>query len=179
MGLLAASAMLVSLSLTQVACVKDNPTFLVDAPVDGPPTGCVADPGKCTVGTLVCEPVKDVCVECTAANAAACMGMEPVCGMDNSCRGCTEHSECASAVCLPDGSCAAETDVAYVTGGSGTGTTCTKAAPCATVTAALATPKATIKVTGAVVESTKLTSIGECLDHKNLARWPAKRDGVV
>ncbi len=24
-----------------------------------------------------------------------------------------------------------------------------------------------------------LTSIGECLDHKNLARWPAKRDGVV
>ena len=156
LGVIAVLAILVSLSLTQVACVKDNPTFLVDAPVDGPPTGCVADPGKCTGATLVCEPGADVCVECLPGSAAACVGMEPVCSDTNMCRGCTEHSECASAVCLPDGSCAAETDVAYVTGGSGTGTTCTKAAPCATVTAALATPKATIKVTGAVVESTKL-----------------------
>ena len=125
----------------------------LDGPLDGPILGCNADPGKCTGATLVCDTPADVCVECTVANAAACMGMEPVCGVDYNCRGCTEHSECASAVCLPDGSCAAETDVAYVTGGSGTGTTCTKAAPCATVTAALATAKAIVKVTGTVKEA--------------------------
>ena len=158
LGLLAASAILVSLSLTQVACVKDNPTFAVDAPIDGPPTGCVADPGKCTVGTLVCEPVEDVCVECLPGSAAACVGMEPVCSDTNMCRGCTEHSECASAVCLPDGSCAAEAEVAYVNGGNGMGTTCTKTAPCKTVTVAVAvaTPKVIVKVTGAVVEPAKI-----------------------
>ena len=136
----------------------NNCMNLVDAPIDGPSTGCVADPGKCTGATLVCEPGADVCVECTTANAAACVGMEPVCGMDNSCRGCTEHSECASAVCLPDGSCAAESDVAYVDGGVGAGTTCTKAAPCKTVTAAVAPSvgKAIVKVTGTVVETSRI-----------------------
>ena len=134
----------------------DNCMNLVDAPIDGPPMGCVADPAKCTGATLVCEPVADVCVECTAASAAACVGMAPVCGMDNSCRGCTAHTECGSEVCLPDGSCAAEAEVAYVNGGNGMGTTCTKTAPCKTVTVAVATPKVIVKVTGAVVEPAKI-----------------------
>ncbi len=118
--------------------------------VDGPPKGCVATPSKCTGATAVCDMAADTCVECTAASAAACVGVAPVCGADHSCRGCTAHSECASAVCLPDGSCAAAADVAYVDGSTGAGTTCTLAAPCKTVTAAVATPKAVVKVTGAV-----------------------------
>ena len=116
-------------------------------------TGCRDTPSKCVGMTLVCDTIKDVCVECTTENAAACLKMEPVCGADNSCRGCTAHSECASDVCLPDGSCALDGDVAYVngTGGTdGTGSTCGKGAPCKTVTMAVGTLKAIIKVSGSV-----------------------------
>ena len=102
----------------------------LDARSDGPATGCKAAPDKCTGATAVCDPVADVCVECLPGSAAACVGVEPVCSADNTCRGCTAHSECASAVCLPDGSCAAESDVAYVDGTAGAGAACTLAAPC-------------------------------------------------
>ena len=115
-------------------------------------TGCVETPSKCTGNTTVCDTANDVCVECTTENAAACVNLEPVCGADNSCRGCTAHSECASDVCLPDGSCALASDVAYVDGAGtdGTGSMCDKGAPCKTVTMAVGTPKAIIKVSGSV-----------------------------
>ncbi len=123
---------------------------LVDAPIDGPPTGCKATPAICTGATPACDMVADTCVECTTTSKDLCIGVEPVCGSEKTCRGCTAHSECASEVCLPDGSCAVEGDVAYVDGTSGAGVTCTKNAPCKTVTLAIATPKALVKVTGAV-----------------------------
>ena len=135
---------------------NNNCMDLVDAAIDGPPTGCVATPSICTGATAVCNPAADVCVECLPGSAAACTGAEPVCGGDNTCRSCTAHSECASAVCLPDGSCAAESDVAYVDGTTGAGTTCTQAAPCKTVTLAVAPSvgKPLVKVTGTVREAT-------------------------
>ncbi len=121
---------------------------LVDAPIDGPPTGCKAMPSLCTGTTPACDMVADKCVECTVASHDLCTGAEPVCGTEQACRGCTAHSECASEVCLPDGSCAAEGDVAYVNGGAGTGTACTYTAPCKTLTAAIGTPKSIVKVKG-------------------------------
>jgi hypothetical protein len=63
---------------------------------------------------------------------------------------------------LPDGSCAAEGDVAYVSG-AGSGTACTKAAPCKTITVAAGTNKAIVKAKGAVIEPTGLV-----LSAKNL-----------
>lgn len=129
---------------------------LVDAPIDGPPTGCKAMPSLCTGATPACDMVADKCVECTVASHDLCTGVEPVCGTDQACRGCTAHSECASEVCLPDGSCAAEGDVAYVSG-AGSGTACTKAAPCKTLTAAVTASKATVKITGVTAEPASVT----------------------
>lgn len=131
---------------------------LIDAPVDGPPTGCKATPAICTGATPACDMASDTCVECTTTSKDLCIGAEPVCGSDETCRGCTAHSECTSEVCLPDGSCAAAGDVAYVDGNVGAGTTCTQAAPCKTVTAAVAPSvgKAVVKVSGTVVETTRI-----------------------
>ncbi len=135
---------------------------LVDAPIDGPPTGCKAMPSLCTGTTPACDMVADKCVECTVASHDLCTGAEPVCGTEQACRGCTTHSECASEVCLPDGSCAAEGDVAYVSG-AGSGTACTKAAPCKTITTAVGANKALVKVKGAVVEPAGLVLSGKNL----------------
>ncbi len=135
------------------ACHRANPVFMdVDAPLDAA-TGCKAAPDKCTGNTPACDMVADKCVECTIASHDLCTGVEPVCGADETCRGCTAHSECMSEVCLPDGSCAAEGDVAYVNGTAGAGAACTKAAPCKTMTAAVGTAKTIVKVTGLVKEA--------------------------
>ncbi len=120
-------------------------------------TGCVDTPSKCTGMTLVCDTINDVCVECLPANVTACSISEPVCGDDNNCRSCTAHSECGSEVCLPDGRCALDGDVAYVNGTGGTdamNSPCEKNAPCKTVTTALNTAKAIVKVSGVVKEGT-------------------------
>lgn len=65
---------------------------------------------------------------------------------------CTLHSDCASDACSPDGTCADETDVAYVAP-TGAGTGCTMVMPCATVANALATARAYVKVTGTITET--------------------------
>ncbi|MBP9086302.1 MAG: hypothetical protein KBG15_09285, partial [Kofleriaceae bacterium] len=62
---------------------NNNCMDLVDAALDGPPTGCKAEPSKCTGATAVCDTVGDVCVECLPTAAAACLGAEPVCGADH------------------------------------------------------------------------------------------------
>src|SRR5262245_39963347 len=55
----------------------------------------------------VCDTQSMSCVQCTMAESSACSGTTPICGMDDKCRGCSEHSECAASnVCLPTGSCA-------------------------------------------------------------------------
>ena len=146
----------------------------------GPIRGCKAAPEKCVGATLVCDEVNDVCVECTTTNAAACVNVEPVCGADNSCRGCTAHSECTSEVCLPDGSCALASDVAYVDGTGGTDATnsmCEKAAPCKTVTMAVGTPKAIVKVKGVVNEATTI-AFGGTTVKKLIGSTGAKIEGT-
>ncbi len=142
-------------------CTTHSGAGCPDAPVVV--TGCKAEPTKCVGAMPVCDTVMDKCVECTATSHDLCVGMAPVCGADESCRGCTQHSECASEVCLPDGSCAVNTDVAYVKGATGSGSACTQVAPCLTLTAAITAAKPLVKVKGATTEPAGIVLSGKTL----------------
>jgi parallel beta-helix repeat protein len=128
-----------------------------DPPPDGDiPATCTSDPD---CNGLLCEDNR--CVECTADRAEACTGTAPVCGDDQTCRGCVGHTDCASEACLPDGSCAPEADVAYVEAGGGTGA-CTKSDPCS-MTGALGTIQPVIKIKGLVEEMAEIRIQGRVL----------------
>jgi hypothetical protein len=129
---------------------------------DATPSGCTTN-DECAAPTAVCETASRTCVECTPAEPAACTGTTPVCGDNDACRACSAHGECASAVCLPDGSCADEGNVAYVAQGGG-GTACTRTAPCGTLDAGLQTNKPTVKIAAGLVKDNKPTTI----DGKNV-----------
>ena len=133
-------------------CMREMPTgyFPCKSSAD-----CAGQEGKpaCT------EPAKNgfgICVQCTASDTAACVGTTPLCEEENVCRGCSRHAECASAACLPDGSCVDEGSVAYVAS-MGIGTACTKMAPCGTVSAAVTTGKAYLKVATGTVKEAQVT----------------------
>ncbi len=115
--------------------------------VDCTVSGCsgVSTGGVCDTGTKAC-------VVCTATIHDACAGTAPVCSTTDTCRACVTNSECSSDACMPDGSCAAATDVAYVDA-SKSGTTCARGDECHTVSLALATNKSIIRVTGKTSES--------------------------
>ena len=92
------------------------------------------------------------CVVCTTDDTHACGPTTPVC-VDDRCTPCTEHSDCPdSNVCLPDGSCARSSDVAYLDGnGGGTDNAlCTKQMPCIKLPKALAA-KSIIKTSGTIL----------------------------
>ncbi|MBA2541150.1 MAG: right-handed parallel beta-helix repeat-containing protein [Deltaproteobacteria bacterium] len=143
-------------------CKETNPLFCEGHPddprctTDGSIVACTSN-ADCFAPTPVCDaPGTMMCVECTSDQTDACTGTSPVCGDDLACRGCAAHVECpASDACLPDGACANEADVAYVdpTGG---GTACTLASPCSEVSAALATTRAVLKLTGITNEQVTL-----------------------
>src|SRR5690606_20451898 len=84
-------------------------------------TACTAS-SECAAPTPACETTSGACVQCIAPDeTAACTGTTPVCDADHTCRACETHAECPSATCLPDGSCADPSQVAYVDAtGSGT-----------------------------------------------------------
>jgi hypothetical protein len=157
-------------TLLLAACSKTNGEFCEGhaddprcAPIDG--SMKCSSSSECTMpGAMVCDVSgTKTCVECTPGEATACESTEPVCGDDNACRGCTSHAECSSSsnVCLPDGSCAAETEVAYVeAGASGT---CDKASPCGTLAAGIAKTRKYVKVTGAVNADTTTVSISQAV----------------
>jgi hypothetical protein len=125
------------------ACSKPNPYYcddhpddncLIDASVDAPP-----GPQGCTT-------------------SADCGGTTPVCAASNVCTGCTSHGQCSSDVCLGDGSCANQADVAYVAPtGDDTGT-CTNAMPCRTIAFALPLAKPHIKIQGNLDEAVVVSS---------------------
>jgi hypothetical protein len=69
------------------------------------------------------------CVQCHSGSNADCGGTTPVCEA-GACRACSTHSECASGVCTADGSCAIETDIAYVEPGASDLADCSKATKC-------------------------------------------------
>jgi hypothetical protein len=111
----------------------------------------------CTGTTSVCSG-GNVCVQCTTGQPAACVAATPVCGADNVCHGCSAHAQCGSSVCLPDGSCASDTSVAYVAP-AGTDGACSKSAPCKTLDAALKQGRAYVKMARGLVKDTKTTTI--------------------
>src|SRR5690242_7973157 len=123
------------------ACSKPNPYYcegnpdhncLLDGDINAP-QGCQNN-AQCTNGAKpVCDLADKVCVACTADNIGACSGTTPVCATNNTCAPCTAHAECSSAVCLSNGACANEPDVAYVDATGTDGSGCTKAQPCKTI----------------------------------------------
>ena len=160
-----------SLCLLMVAAChyQDNPSYCDDRAYDN----CVNRPGEfpCSEkadcagqeGKPACSELNEgtgtgICVQCTVADSAACAGVTPICGADATCKGCGKHSDCASAVCLADGSCGSEADVAYIAP-TGAGTACTKGAPCGTLGAGVTTGKAIIKVAAGLVKSGQVTVI--------------------
>jgi len=127
-----------------------------DAFPDALPTGCTTN-DDCTAPTAVCETATRTCVECTQAEPSACTGSTPVCGDDDACRACAAHTECASAACLPDGSCADEGQVAYVAPTGTNNTSCTRAQPCTKIASALATNRPYVKLSGTTDEGNTVT----------------------
>src|SRR5690606_19576190 len=110
---------------------------------------------ECAAPTPVCDTTTGTCVQCLAPDdTAACTGTTPVCDDNHTCRACEAHSECPSQACLPDGSCAQASDVAYVSA-AGTGTACTQGSPCPLLADAIAKdlPYVKIAADGAAVAS--------------------------
>ena len=139
-------------------CSNSSPLICDGVPSD--PSGCATDGPvvACTTDDECAPQVCDVagtqtCVECTADKAAACTGTSPICGDDLACRGCSAHTECPdSNACLPDGSCAAPDDVAYVAAGQAGN--CDKATPCGTLTEGVAKGRPFVKASGAINDAT-------------------------
>jgi hypothetical protein len=147
--------------LVALGCREQDRNYCADAPHqnclndDAGTTQCTSDE-QCA--PKVCDLTgSKACVQCTAEKPGACTATTPVCGTNDACRACAAHAECSSNVCVNDGSCAAETDVAYVApGGSGT---CGKADPCGTLDAALQTGRPYVKFATGLVKDNKTTTI--------------------
>lgn len=130
------------------ACHHSSSNGAPDAALAAPDasTACVNDDG-CPTGK-VCDLIMELCVQCTVTDTAACTGYTPVCGPSETCVACSAHGQCASNVCLPDGACSDGGDVAYVDPTGTDNASCTQAAPCTSLTSALATARPYVKLTG-------------------------------
>lgn len=91
-------------------CMSDEECMEADAPFCDPEGNCVAcdgmpEPDVACEGADALTPVCEAgaCVQCTAENPAACEGTTPVCGVGNTCEGCTEHAQCPESACHLDG----------------------------------------------------------------------------
>ena len=111
--------------------------------------GCEAAAPVCNVVTDVCEScaTNDDCTRfadtklCNATNGACvqclmssdCSGTTPVCA-GNACRACALDKECPSGACGDDGACVPESNIAYLDPGGTDIGTCSRSAPCRTIT---------------------------------------------
>jgi hypothetical protein len=76
---------------------------------------------------------------------------------DGSAAGCVTQAECPTSVCLPDGSCAADDDVAWLDGTGTSNMACTMAQPCTRVADALATNRPYWRVRGTITQLSQIT----------------------
>lgn len=109
-----------------------------DADDTGTCVGC-ASADDCTrfAATPRCDQASGTCVACVTS--ADCGAAAPVCGSDHTCRPCAADGECGGGVCAQAGTCPAEDAIVYVDRAAAAGnTTCTRAAPCPTITLGLA-----------------------------------------
>lgn len=124
----------------------------MDAPIDTPKT-CTVDT-QCTPGR--CNTMAMQCVQCLTGSD--CSSANPFCDPQTfTCGACRTNADCPeSAACLPEGQCAASSDVIYADGTAGNdGNPCTKDQPCKTIGHAqtmLTTSRTLIKLTGAFSE---------------------------
>jgi Right handed beta helix region len=186
---------LVVVSLVVVAgCHQDNPESCelpsnagngvcpgIDAAIDTP------TPPECTVSNECMAPDKGVCdtalnggtcVQCTAASAMACKGKTPAC-INDVCAPCTRHADCTdSKVCMPDGACANENDVAYLDGGGTDQMMCTKAMPCTKIEKA-AMAKSILKITGTLTERATLNGRDVVILADPKAKLTPMQDGAA
>src|SRR5258705_13951546 len=77
------------------SCRQLNPKFCEAHPQDvdcarllGIDAGACTDDTQCPQSTPVCDTARSMCAQCTAAEPGACGGTTPVCGADDTCRGC-------------------------------------------------------------------------------------------
>jgi hypothetical protein len=109
----------------EMACTATCDDDAVCAEVD-------ASAGYCNAGA---------CAACGLDDDRGCGGTAPVCDDATgaaTCRACATDDECASGVCLADGSCADEARVSYVVPAPAPDATCASDAPCGLEAAALA-----------------------------------------
>ena len=166
---------LLSLVIAVAGCKVSNPHYCPDQPnnlctPDGMMQTKCESPDECTnQDEPVCKLPAGVCVQCTADEAGACMGTTPICNDGtNQCEACDAHTDCPSGVCMADGSCANENDVAYVEAGK-TNTSCVRTAACGTLDAALAVNRPVVKLAAGTfsdadtltIESRSVTIVGE------------------
>lgn len=117
------------------------------------------------------------CVPCIAPDqVTACVGSTPICDATNTCRGCSTHDQCTSKVCLADGACADEAQIAYLTS-NGDGAICTLAAPCATLAAGLAANRPIIKIVSGRIKDSGPTPIVKRVTIVGSANAKLDRDG--
>ena len=116
-----------------LGCGKQlNPEFCQDNPEDSDcrgaglvfidaPSPCTSDI-PCTIeGKSVCDVNLGTCVQCTPGDHSACTGATSICSPTDICVGCVLDTDCASGLCLPDGTCAPVGDVLFVSvAGGGT-----------------------------------------------------------
>lgn len=141
--------------LALAACTKTSDKFCGLHPTDerceDDITDCIVD-GDCTsAGLGVCQVSDGTCAQCSADNLDACTATTPVCDT-GACRKCTAHTDCASELCLGDGSCADESAIAYVTP-TGADAACSHELPCGDLQAAEDTVRTYIKLTGDITDA--------------------------
>ncbi|HEY5952145.1 MAG TPA: choice-of-anchor Q domain-containing protein [Kofleriaceae bacterium] len=145
----------------------DNCGYL-DAGIDARPV-CMTDQ-ECTglAGAPYCEPNAKFCVECYLPEHCSAVPGKPFCDPSTFlCTSCVKNLDCPSNVCLPNGVCGDDSNVAYVDPTAPmTNTQCTMAAKCKLIEDALLTKRPYIKLQGAISEvvainSQSVTLIGE------------------
>jgi hypothetical protein len=130
---------------------EPNPGYCGSATCSPDAGGCRSNTDCTSPGADVCDVMANRCVQCTPGDHTACTGNAPVCGTDDACRGCAAHEECDSDACsFANGSCAAETDVAYVSSTGTDNSMCEKSGPCASIAAALMTGRHYVKIHGTI-----------------------------
>lgn len=154
---------------TAVGCRQENSWYCedraynncVNKPGEYPCTeraDCTGQDGKPACSELSEETGTGICVQCTVQDSASCLGVTPVCGADNTCRSCSKHTDCGSSACLADGSCAAETSVAYVSQTGTDNALCSKSTPCTKVAKALETNRPYVKFSGTIDDAVTVDS---------------------
>jgi hypothetical protein len=128
------------------ACSKSNENVLdaVPGPECSSDPDCAANPN----GNRVCALPTMTCVQCTVDKVDACTEAQVCDSETNLCRACAAHGECDSQVCLPDGKCALESEVAYVNSAGTDNDTCNKAMQCTKISKAMATNRSIVKLKG-------------------------------